>query len=78
MSLWSPSPLLLPLGKIPPWNKGREGSMEISRKTCPACGSQEYQFRCRRKVPEEGKPEAVETKYRCKACNHECKVKAPG
>jgi hypothetical protein len=34
----------------------------ISRKSCPACGSGEYHFRSRKKVAEEGKVEAVETK----------------
>ena len=47
-------------------------------RTCPACRSGEYQFRSRKKVAEDGKPEAVETKYRCKACNHEWKVRVPG
>jgi len=51
--------------------------MEIGRKACPACGGQDYQFRSRRKVAEEGKPEAVETKYRCKACGHEWRVRVP-
>ena len=51
--------------------------MDISRKTCPACGSGNYQFRSRKKIAEEGK-EAVETKYCCKSCNHEWKVKVPG
>jgi transposase-like protein len=46
-------------------------------RTCPACGSGEYQFRSRKKVAGQGKPEAVETKYRCKACNHEWKVRVP-
>ncbi len=52
--------------------------IELPRRTCPACGSGDYQFRSRRLVTEEGKPEAVETKYRCKACNHEWKVRVPG
>ncbi len=50
----------------------------IGRKTCPACGSGDYKFRSRRKVTEEGKPQAVETKYRCKVCNHEWNVRLPG
>jgi hypothetical protein len=40
-------------------------------RACPECGSTDYQFRSRKKVIEEGSPEAVETKYRCKACTHE-------
>ena len=47
-------------------------------KTCPKCGSGEYAFRGRKKVEaEEGKPEAVETKYRCKACGEVWKVRTP-
>jgi hypothetical protein len=47
-------------------------------KACPECGSGDYQFRSRKKVaPEPGQQgkEAVETKYRCKACGHEWKVR---
>ena len=39
----------------------------MEKKTCPQCGSQEYLFRGRKKIVEEGKPEAVETRYSCKA-----------
>jgi hypothetical protein len=47
-------------------------------RTCPACGSGDYQFRSRKKVgAEQGQREAVETKYRCKACEHEWKVRVP-
>jgi DNA-directed RNA polymerase subunit M/transcription elongation factor TFIIS len=52
----------------------------VSR-TCPACGSSDYAFRSRRKIlaaPEKGEAEAVETKYRCKACGHEWRVRVPG
>jgi DNA-directed RNA polymerase subunit M/transcription elongation factor TFIIS len=49
----------------------------VELKTCPKCGSGEYTFRGRKKVEaENGEPEAVETKYRCKACGHEWKVRA--
>lgn len=47
-------------------------------KTCPKCGSGEYTFRSRKKIkanPEKGEPEAWETKYRCKACEKEWKVR---
>ncbi len=51
-------------------------------KTCPKCGSGNYQFRSRRKItPEPGREgsEVTETKYRCKACGHEWKVRTrPG
>ena len=49
-----------------------------SGKTCPKCGSPDYQFRSRRKVPadpEKGEREGWETKYRCKACTKEWKVR---
>jgi hypothetical protein len=49
-------------------------------KSCPKCGSDEYLFRGRKKiVPEPGQGEggSVETKYRCKACQCEWKVKTP-
>jgi DNA-directed RNA polymerase subunit M/transcription elongation factor TFIIS len=49
-------------------------------KTCPACGSGNYSFRSRKRItPEPGQEggEAIETKYRCKACEHEWRVKVP-
>jgi DNA-directed RNA polymerase subunit M/transcription elongation factor TFIIS len=47
-------------------------------RTCPACGSTEYVFRSRKKIPAgDGQPEAMETKYRCKSCEHEWKVRVP-
>jgi DNA-directed RNA polymerase subunit M/transcription elongation factor TFIIS len=46
---------------------------QIGGRTCPECGSDDYQFRGRRKVAE-----AVETKYRCKACGHKWRVMAVG
>jgi rubredoxin len=47
-------------------------------RTCPKCGSGNYQFRSRKKIVEAGKPRAVETKYRCKACTHEWRERAAG
>ena len=44
-----------------------------AKKSCPECGSRQYQFRSRKKVAGEH-GEAVETKYRCKACGHEWRV----
>jgi DNA-directed RNA polymerase subunit M/transcription elongation factor TFIIS len=49
--------------------------MEQPAKTCPKCGSGVYAFRSRKKVADESGTEAVETKYRCKGCKHEWKVK---
>ena len=47
-------------------------------RTCPKCGSTDYLFRGRKKVATEPeKPEAVEPKYRCKACGHDLKVRVP-
>ena len=48
-------------------------------RTCPQCGSTDYAFRSRKKVPPEpGRGNgAVETKYRCKACGHEWRVRLP-
>jgi transposase-like protein len=45
-------------------------------RTCPACGSTEYQFRSRKKIStKSGHSETTETKYRCKSCEHEWKVR---
>jgi hypothetical protein len=52
----------------------------LAAKTCPQCGSGNYAFRSRKKVgPEPGQQgeEAIETKYRCKECSHEWRVRAP-
>jgi DNA-directed RNA polymerase subunit M/transcription elongation factor TFIIS len=44
--------------------------MDPKRK-CPECGSENYLFRGRKKIPAEaGQGEAMDTKYRCKACEH--------
>jgi DNA-directed RNA polymerase subunit M/transcription elongation factor TFIIS len=50
---------------------------QAATRTCPKCGSGDYQFRNRRKVPGE-KGEETETKYRCKSCQHEWKVRTAG
>ena len=47
-------------------------------RTCPKCDSEDYQFRHRKQVEadaEKGEPAAVETKYRCRACGHEWRVR---
>jgi transposase-like protein len=47
-------------------------------KTCPRCGNRDYSFRSRKKGPadaEKGEPGAWETKYRCKACEKEWRVR---
>jgi DNA-directed RNA polymerase subunit M/transcription elongation factor TFIIS len=49
-----------------------------TRKTCPQCGSDQYEFRSRKQVAGEEGGTAVETKYRCKACEHEWRVRVPG
>ena len=43
----------------------------MEKRCCPECKSTAYLFRSRKKIVEDGKPEAVETKYRCKECGHE-------
>jgi transposase-like protein len=45
-------------------------------KTCPTCGSSDYAFRGRKKIEaNEEQNAAVETKYRCKLCGKEWKVR---
>lgn len=45
-------------------------------KSCPKCGNSEYTFRGRKRIAAApGQGEAVETKYRCKSCGHEWKVR---
>jgi DNA-directed RNA polymerase subunit M/transcription elongation factor TFIIS len=49
-------------------------------RSCPQCGSPDYQFRGRKKLPADpgkGEPAGWETKYRCKACAKEWKVRTP-
>jgi len=48
-----------------------------TKKTCPECGSNQYRFRSRKKVPDDT-GEAVETKYCCRACGHEWRVRTGG
>jgi DNA-directed RNA polymerase subunit M/transcription elongation factor TFIIS len=50
----------------------------VTTRTCPECDSKEYVFRGRKKIVAEGdQPAAVETKYMCKSCGHEWKVRVP-
>ncbi len=52
----------------------------VPDRKCPACGSDDYQFRSRKRVAAEPgavEAEAVETKYRCKACGREWRVRIP-
>jgi DNA-directed RNA polymerase subunit M/transcription elongation factor TFIIS len=45
---------------------------------CPKCGSTEYTFRGRKTITAEaGQPATAETKYACKACGKEWKVRVP-
>jgi transposase-like protein len=49
-------------------------------KVCPRCGSPDYLFRSRKKLLADAdgvEPGGWETKYRCKACAKEWKVKTP-
>jgi DNA-directed RNA polymerase subunit M/transcription elongation factor TFIIS len=57
----------------------RMNQPKAASRTCPACGSDDYEFRSRKKVAHEaGQGEVVETKYRCKACGHEWRVRVAG
>jgi DNA-directed RNA polymerase subunit M/transcription elongation factor TFIIS len=50
----------------------------VVTKTCPKCGSGDYSFRSRKTIAaatEKNEPAAVETKYRCKGCGHEWRVR---
>lgn len=45
---------------------------------CPECGSREYVFRGRKKIPAEAEqPAAIETKYACRECGHTWKERVP-
>jgi hypothetical protein len=46
------------------------------KRTCPACDSDDYAFRGRKKVEVPGKQE-TETRYRYKKCGHQWKVRTP-
>ena len=51
---------------------------ELPARACPACGSDDYLFRGRKQIPADeagGRPVATETKYRCRRCGHEWKVR---
>jgi hypothetical protein len=59
----------------------REGSMtnNTPARACPKCGSTSYTFRSRKQIEATPEQEAMlETKYRCRACEHEWKEKVPG
>ena len=47
----------------------------VPMKKCPKCGKSDYQFRGRKKAA--GEPEQWDTKFRCRACHHEWRVKEP-
>jgi DNA-directed RNA polymerase subunit M/transcription elongation factor TFIIS len=52
--------------------------VESEKKKCPQCGSGDYMFRSRKTIvadPAKSEPEATETKYRCKSCGHEWRVR---
>ena len=51
---------------------------QINGRACPACGSTDYLFRMRKKIPanpETGEPGHCEVKRKCKACGKEWKEK---
>jgi rubredoxin len=44
---------------------------EKKGRSCPECGCDRYLFRGRKMIPaENGHAEAMDTKYRCRACAH--------
>ena len=50
----------------------------FTNRVCPACASRDYMFRARRNIPASAeKGPEVETKYRCRACEHEWKERLP-
>ena len=58
------------------YEEGNAEQMDMPAKTCPKCGSEDYTFRSRKKIEAtEGQEAAVETKYRCRGCGHEWKVR---
>ncbi len=45
-------------------------------RSCPACGSENHTFRSRKQIEAAAEQQAMlETKYRCKGCGKEWKVK---
>jgi hypothetical protein len=49
------------------------------KRSCPFCGSEDYTFRSRRQVVQKpGEPDQVETKYRCRVCAEEWRVRTDG
>jgi hypothetical protein len=53
----------------------------IGSRTCPKCGSGDYVFRGRKKIPadvEKGQQAATDTRYCCRACGHEWKERVAG
>jgi DNA-directed RNA polymerase subunit M/transcription elongation factor TFIIS len=61
----------------------RQPAMDAKQifRTCPKCGSEDYAFRSRKKIeadPAKGETEQTETKYRCKACGEEWRVRVKG
>ncbi len=49
------------------------------KRSCPFCGSGDYTCRSRRQVVKEpSEPDEVETKYRCRVCSEEWRVKTVG
>jgi hypothetical protein len=58
---------------------GRMNQPKAASCNCPACGSENHEFRSRKKVDREDDHGAgVGTKYRCKVRGHEWRVRLPG
>jgi hypothetical protein len=55
--------------------------MEIAKRACPECGSENYTFRSRRQIEATAdSPAMLETKFRCRNadCEAEWKERTPG
>jgi DNA-directed RNA polymerase subunit M/transcription elongation factor TFIIS len=53
--------------------------MEIPKRACPDCGGQNYTFRSRKQIEATAdKGPELETKFRCRDCEHEWKERTPG
>jgi DNA-directed RNA polymerase subunit M/transcription elongation factor TFIIS len=58
---------------------GTERHMNQQKRTCPACGGEDYQFRSRKQIEATPEQEAMlETKFRCRGCGEEWKEKVVG
>ena len=71
-----------PIATIPAaQERGNSRMDKPGKRSCPFCGSGDYTFRNRRQVvPKQGEegPDEIETKYRCRGCSEEWRVRTEG